>query len=153
MLFHSLCNLYNWRYKHLGNLPHVQELPEFQVPNPGLTFDYQLINVEDFNGVGESEPNPYFYQVSICVRCRTRACASVLHYFTETRRAVSLSSLPLPFNLLLCTVSYIFKIVLHFNDLATAPYEVFITQLALRITRPAQHRPLRFPFTPGGSAS
>eukprot|EP00066_Takifugu_rubripes_P001547 XP_003962796.1 PREDICTED: intron-binding protein aquarius [Takifugu rubripes] len=58
----SLCNLYNWRYKQLGNLPHVQELPEFQVPNPGLTFDYQLINVEDFNGVGESEPNPYFYQ-------------------------------------------------------------------------------------------
>ncbi|MEQ2311069.1 hypothetical protein AMECASPLE_015812, partial [Ameca splendens] len=58
----SLCNLYNWRYKHLGNLPHVQELPEFQVPNPGLTFDFQLINVEDFNGVGESEPNPYFYQ-------------------------------------------------------------------------------------------
>lgn len=61
---HSLCNLYNWRYKHLGNLPHVQQLPEFQVPNPGLTFDFQLINVEDFNGVGESEPNPYFYQVS-----------------------------------------------------------------------------------------
>lgn len=60
----SLCSLYNWRYKHLGNLPHVQELPEFQVPNPGLTFDFQLINVEDFNGVGESEPNPYFYQVS-----------------------------------------------------------------------------------------
>lgn len=58
----SLCNLYNWRYKHLGNLPHVQELPEFQVPNPGLTFDFQLVNVEDFNGVGESEPNPYFYQ-------------------------------------------------------------------------------------------
>lgn len=64
MLSLSLCNLYNWRYKQLGNLPHVQELPEFQVPNPGLTFDYQLINVEDFNGVGESEPNPYFYQVS-----------------------------------------------------------------------------------------
>lgn len=60
----SLCNLYNWRYKHLGNLPHVQQLPEFQVPNPGLTFDFQLINVEDYNGVGESEPNPYFYQVS-----------------------------------------------------------------------------------------
>uniref|UniRef100_A0A667YTH2 RNA helicase aquarius n=1 Tax=Myripristis murdjan TaxID=586833 RepID=A0A667YTH2_9TELE len=58
----SLCNLYNWRYKHLGNLPHVQLLPQFQVPNPGLTFDFQLINVEDFNGVGESEPNPYFYQ-------------------------------------------------------------------------------------------
>uniref|UniRef100_A0A8C6UHK6 RNA helicase aquarius n=1 Tax=Neogobius melanostomus TaxID=47308 RepID=A0A8C6UHK6_9GOBI len=58
----SLCNLYNWRYKHLGNLPHVQQRPEFQVPNPGLTYDFQLVNVEDFNGVGESEPNPYFYQ-------------------------------------------------------------------------------------------
>lgn len=67
-LCHSLCNLYNWRYKHLGNLPHVQQLPEFQVPNPGLTFDFQLINVEDFNGVGESEPNPYFYQVSSSTR-------------------------------------------------------------------------------------
>ncbi|XP_057199883.1 RNA helicase aquarius isoform X3 [Triplophysa rosa] len=58
----SLCNLYNWRYKQLGNLPHVQLLPEFQAPNPGFTYDFQLINVEDFNGVGESEPNPYFYQ-------------------------------------------------------------------------------------------
>ena len=60
----SLCKLYNWRYKQLGNLPHVQQLPQFQVPNPGLTYDFQLVNVEDFNGVGESEPNPYFYQVS-----------------------------------------------------------------------------------------
>ncbi|XP_039598060.1 RNA helicase aquarius isoform X2 [Polypterus senegalus] len=58
----SLCNLYNWRYKHLGNLPHVQLLPEFQRANAGLAFDFQLINVEDFNGIGESEPNPYFYQ-------------------------------------------------------------------------------------------
>uniref|UniRef100_A0A673Z2N1 RNA helicase aquarius insertion domain-containing protein n=1 Tax=Salmo trutta TaxID=8032 RepID=A0A673Z2N1_SALTR len=57
-----VCNLYNWRYKQLGNLPHVQLLPQFQAPNPGLTFDFQLLNVEDFNGVGESEPNPYFYQ-------------------------------------------------------------------------------------------
>ncbi|KAK3563005.1 hypothetical protein QTP86_013270 [Hemibagrus guttatus] len=58
----SLCNLYNWRYKQLGNLPHVQSQPEFQAPNPGFTYDFQLINVEDFNGIGESEPNPYFYQ-------------------------------------------------------------------------------------------
>ncbi|KAJ8289040.1 hypothetical protein COCON_G00016990 [Conger conger] len=58
----SLCNLYNWRYKQLGNLPHVQLLPEFRAPNPGLAYDFQLVNVEDFNGVGESEPNPYFYQ-------------------------------------------------------------------------------------------
>ncbi|XP_043929809.1 RNA helicase aquarius isoform X2 [Protopterus annectens] len=58
----SLCNLYNWRYKNLGNLPHVQLLPEFRCANAGLLYDFQLINVEDFNGVGESEPNPYFYQ-------------------------------------------------------------------------------------------
>ncbi|XP_067847483.1 RNA helicase aquarius [Heptranchias perlo] len=58
----SLCNLYNWRYKKLGNLPHVQILPEFCAANAGLVYDFQLINVEDFNGIGESEPNPYFYQ-------------------------------------------------------------------------------------------
>ena len=34
--------------------------------NPGFFFDYQLIDVPDFNGVGESEPNPYFYQVKKC---------------------------------------------------------------------------------------
>ncbi|GAB1286698.1 RNA helicase aquarius [Apodemus speciosus] len=61
----SLCNLYNWRYKNLGNLPHVQLLPEFSTANAGLLYDFQLINVEDFQGVGESEPNPYFYQEQI----------------------------------------------------------------------------------------
>uniref|UniRef100_A0A8C3RSU6 RNA helicase aquarius n=1 Tax=Chelydra serpentina TaxID=8475 RepID=A0A8C3RSU6_CHESE len=58
----SLCNLYNWRYKNLGNLPHVQLLPEFRTANAGFLYDFQLINVDDFHGVGESEPNPYFYQ-------------------------------------------------------------------------------------------
>lgn len=64
MSWDSLCNLYNWRYKNLGNLPHVQLLPEFSTANAGLLYDFQLINVEDFQGVGESEPNPYFYQVT-----------------------------------------------------------------------------------------
>jgi hypothetical protein len=32
--------------------------------NPGLVFDFQLIDVGNFNGVGESEPNPFFYQVN-----------------------------------------------------------------------------------------
>ena len=41
----------------------MQQQHEFQMPNPGLTYDFQLVNVEDFNGVGETEPNPYFYQV------------------------------------------------------------------------------------------
>lgn len=60
----SICELYRWRYKNLNNLPHVLETSEYLVSNAGFCFDYQLINVEDFNGVGESEPNPYFYQVS-----------------------------------------------------------------------------------------
>ena len=62
-MFCSICNLYNWRYKRLGNLPHIQLYPEFRVANPGFFYDFQLINVGDFNGVGESAPNPYFYQV------------------------------------------------------------------------------------------
>lgn len=59
----SICNLYNWRYKKLGNLRHVQTWPEYCVANAGFHHDFQLINVEDFNGVGESEPSPNFYQV------------------------------------------------------------------------------------------
>ena len=59
----SLCSLYSWRYLTLGNLPHVTRWPEYTVVNPGFCYDYQLVNVEDFNGVGESEPTPHFYQV------------------------------------------------------------------------------------------
>lgn len=58
----SICNLYNWRYKKLGNLVHVENSPEYLVANAGFLYDFQLINVEDFNGVGESEPSAYFYQ-------------------------------------------------------------------------------------------
>ncbi|XP_019858857.1 PREDICTED: intron-binding protein aquarius isoform X2 [Amphimedon queenslandica] len=58
----SLCALYNWRYLSLGNLPHVMESREYMLANGGFEFDYQLINVEDFNGVGETTPTPYFYQ-------------------------------------------------------------------------------------------
>uniref|UniRef100_A0A8D9DRA3 RNA helicase aquarius n=1 Tax=Cacopsylla melanoneura TaxID=428564 RepID=A0A8D9DRA3_9HEMI len=58
----TIAHLYNWRYKKLDNMPHVGVYAEYQTANAGLAFDYQLINVEDFNGVGESEPNPYFYQ-------------------------------------------------------------------------------------------
>ena len=59
----SLCSLYSWRYDNLGNLPHVLQSPEYQVANSGFAYDYQLIDVQDFNGIGESEPTPYFYQV------------------------------------------------------------------------------------------
>ncbi|CAH1406700.1 unnamed protein product [Nezara viridula] len=58
----GICDLYNWRYKKLGNLSHVENEVEYKLANPGFQFEYQFINVEDFNGVGESEPSPYFYQ-------------------------------------------------------------------------------------------
>merc|ERR1712241_1112068 len=58
----SICSLYNWRYKALGNLPHVLNHHDYQTANAGFSYDYQLINVPDFNGIGESQPSPFFYQ-------------------------------------------------------------------------------------------
>jgi len=58
----SIASLYNWRYKSLGDLPHVQQTREYHMANSGFLYDYQLINVDDFNGRGEFTPNPYFYQ-------------------------------------------------------------------------------------------
>ena len=40
----------------------VYEQEEYQMCNPGFAFDYQFINVEDYNGKGETAPIPYFYQ-------------------------------------------------------------------------------------------
>ncbi|XP_045453071.1 RNA helicase aquarius [Melitaea cinxia] len=58
----SICNLYRWRYRNLGDLAHVCRLPEYRAANAGMRYDFQLINVDDFNGAGETEPSPYFYQ-------------------------------------------------------------------------------------------
>ncbi|VDM99005.1 unnamed protein product, partial [Thelazia callipaeda] len=58
----EIADLYNWRYEHLGNLPHIEALPEYQRANPGFAFNYQLIDVPNFNGIGETTPSPYFYQ-------------------------------------------------------------------------------------------
>ena len=35
--------------------------------------EFQLINVPDLNGVGESEPNPYFYQARFVGVCAVSA--------------------------------------------------------------------------------
>ncbi|KAL6742113.1 hypothetical protein Aduo_015304 [Ancylostoma duodenale] len=58
----EIATLYSWRYKDLGNLPHVEALPQFQTANAGFAFNFQLIDVPDFNGQGESQPSPYYYQ-------------------------------------------------------------------------------------------
>ena len=63
---YSISDLYKWRYKNLGDLSHVKTEREYQLANPGFEFEYQLINVQDYNCVGESEPSPYFFQVCDC---------------------------------------------------------------------------------------
>ncbi|RAL47940.1 hypothetical protein DM860_015727 [Cuscuta australis] len=58
----SLAKLYNWRYRHLGDLPNVKESSFFHKANSGFSYDYQLIDVPDHHGRGESAPSPWFYQ-------------------------------------------------------------------------------------------
>jgi intron-binding protein aquarius len=38
----TICELYNWRYEKLGNLPHTSTWPEFRKANAGLVWDYQV---------------------------------------------------------------------------------------------------------------
>lgn len=58
----SLAALWSYAYTNLGNLPSVQQNPAYLYGNVGFAHEYQLINVDDLNGVGESSPTPYFYQ-------------------------------------------------------------------------------------------
>ncbi|KAI0500818.1 hypothetical protein KFK09_019035 [Dendrobium nobile] len=58
----SLAKLYNWRYRDLGDLPFVREDPIFNKANSGFSYDYQLIDVPDYLGKGETAPSPWFYQ-------------------------------------------------------------------------------------------
>ena len=58
----SISQLYNWRYKKLVDLPSVLQNQEFQLANAGFVHEYQLIDVPDFDGKGEYQPTPYFYQ-------------------------------------------------------------------------------------------
>ncbi|KAJ3103753.1 hypothetical protein HDU97_009849 [Phlyctochytrium planicorne] len=58
----SICDLYRWRYNGLMDLEDEETTATFDKANPGFSFDYQFINVEDYNGKGETEPVPYFFQ-------------------------------------------------------------------------------------------
>ncbi|GAN09003.1 intron-binding protein aquarius [Mucor ambiguus] len=57
----SIADLYNWRYHDLQNLPKVTEGP-YTKANAGFAFDYQMIDVGEYQQQGETEPVPYFYQ-------------------------------------------------------------------------------------------
>ncbi|KAK4517155.1 uncharacterized protein ATC70_000486 [Mucor velutinosus] len=56
-----IADLYNWRYHDLQNLPKVTEGP-YTKANAGFAFDYQMIDVGEYQQQGETEPVPYFYQ-------------------------------------------------------------------------------------------
>ncbi|KAH8154238.1 uncharacterized protein LAJ45_02006 [Morchella importuna] len=58
----SIAQLYNWRYGNLGNLPLLDQEPEYQTANAGFQHEFQFINVEDYKGQGEQEPVPHFIQ-------------------------------------------------------------------------------------------
>ncbi|KAI3949343.1 hypothetical protein MKW98_023280 [Papaver atlanticum] len=58
----NIAKLYNWRYRDLGDLPIVREQAIFHTANAGFAYDYQLVDVPDHNGRGESAPSPWFYQ-------------------------------------------------------------------------------------------
>ena len=57
----SIAALFSWRYKALGDLPAVHGT-EYLLANPGLTFDYQFIDVGQYQGQGETTPSPHYYQ-------------------------------------------------------------------------------------------
>ncbi|KAI9010257.1 intron-binding protein aquarius-like protein [Hyaloraphidium curvatum] len=58
----DIADLYRWRYHDLGDLPAVLAREEFSLANPGFCFDYQVVDVPDFQGKGEDAPRPYYYQ-------------------------------------------------------------------------------------------
>ncbi|KAL1367940.1 hypothetical protein AAHE18_02G085100 [Arachis hypogaea] len=58
----SIAQLYNWRYRDLGDLPYVKEADIFHRANAGFAYDYQLVDVPDYLGKGETTPSPWFYQ-------------------------------------------------------------------------------------------
>ncbi|KAL7747050.1 hypothetical protein RI367_007546 [Sorochytrium milnesiophthora] len=58
----EIADLYTWRYPGLGHLPSIDTNPEYQNANAGFAHVCQLVNVDDYNGQGESAPAPHFYQ-------------------------------------------------------------------------------------------
>lgn len=57
----SLSDLYKWRYEGLRDLDVVKK-DNYLLANPGFLYEYQLIDVPDFHGMGETMPTPHFYQ-------------------------------------------------------------------------------------------
>lgn len=57
----EIASLYSWRYKHLGNLERVS-VGDYRLANAGFAHTFQFVNVENFEGKGETSPTSYFFQ-------------------------------------------------------------------------------------------
>jgi intron-binding protein aquarius len=57
-----IADLYRWRYHSLKDLYVVTENDAYLQANAGFRFPFQFVNVEDFEGVGETSPSPHFVQ-------------------------------------------------------------------------------------------
>eukprot|EP01012_Entosiphon_sulcatum_P009985 TRINITY_DN1576_c0_g1_i1.p1 TRINITY_DN1576_c0_g1~~TRINITY_DN1576_c0_g1_i1.p1 ORF type:complete len:1408 (-),score=401.30 TRINITY_DN1576_c0_g1_i1:99-4226(-) len=58
----SIADLYRWVYKDLRDFPAVGTEAHFTRANAGLTYEYQMIDVPAYNGEGERQPQPHFFQ-------------------------------------------------------------------------------------------
>jgi intron-binding protein aquarius len=58
----DIATLFNWRYDQLSNLDRVVTSKPYRVANAGFVHLMQVINVDDFEGKGETTPTPFFYQ-------------------------------------------------------------------------------------------
>lgn len=58
----ELASLFNWRYPQLGNLARVESHPSYRLANAGFRWDYQFVDVQDYQGVGEYAPKAHFFQ-------------------------------------------------------------------------------------------
>ncbi|KAG5357738.1 Intron-binding protein aquarius [Yarrowia sp. B02] len=57
----SISEVYGWRYGGLKNLPHTEE-GVYRYANSGFLHDVQFINVDDYEGQGETEVAPHVIQ-------------------------------------------------------------------------------------------
>lgn len=57
----AISEIYGWRYGGLKNLPHTSS-GAYQYANSGFLHDVQFINVDDYEGQGETEVSPHVIQ-------------------------------------------------------------------------------------------
>jgi len=57
----SILELFQWKYEKLLSLP-VVSIGDYSKMNCGFLNEYQFIDVPEIQGVGETCPNPHFYQ-------------------------------------------------------------------------------------------